>query len=55
VIRERFDWPLDYPNISPGMFAERLCTELSLPESNIENIKRQIITQVTLLTKSIFL
>jgi len=48
VIRERFDWPLDYPNMSPGMFAERLCTVLSLPEGNIENIKKQIITQVKL-------
>lgn len=46
VIRERFDWPLDYINVSPGAFAERLVSELGVPESNIENIKKQIITQI---------
>jgi hypothetical protein len=46
IIRERFDWSLDDTNISPSKFAERFCAEMGLPESNIENMKKQIITQV---------
>ena len=46
MIRERFDWPLDYINISPALFADRLCTQLGLPEGNVDNIRKQILTQV---------
>jgi len=46
VIRERFDWPLDYVNISPALFADRLCTQLGLPEGNVDNIRKQILAQV---------
>ena len=46
LIRDHFDWRLDDTTISPTIFSEKLCAELNLPESNRENIKNQIISQV---------
>lgn len=47
-VRERFDWNLSCSYVSPSIFARKFVDETSIPESNYEDLKNQILDQIIL-------